>query len=449
LSTPDSGAPTLAPATLLLVDDDQYVLNSLRRVLRKHHFQVYTALDGRRALEVLERNAVDLVISDSHMPVMDGATLLAEVQSRWPDCVPILLTGYVDINIAIKAINNGRIHRYLSKPWDDAELMMVIDQALERQSLQRERDRLQQLTQQQNLALQEANATLEARVQERTAELAKTAELLAQAHTGLQRAYVTATEVFSSLISQRLPRSRQTNKEVIALVTAFAKAKQLPQKLSDDLAMAAALYNIGKLTWEDAMIALPPEGMDRQQRDRYRLYPQTGERLLMALEPAQDAAHIIRHHQERWDGEGFPDRMAGVAIPLGARMLKLVVDYVETQMGMVLLRKVSREDVLRNMPKYASRVYDPVLCKEFVDLLRRMDDEQAAAESHIRALKIVGLEPGMVMAKDLHSDTGTLLLKHGTILTERLIGRLSDFEDNEDVHYTYHVVVEQDEEPDE
>jgi response regulator RpfG family c-di-GMP phosphodiesterase len=436
-SIPDSDAPAQPSATLLLVDDDQYVLNSLKRVLRRHHFQVFTALDGRRALEALERSPVDLVISDSHMPVMDGATLLAQVQARWPDCVRILLTGYVDINVAIKAINEGRIHRYLSKPWDDAELIMVIEQALERQNLQRERDRLQQLTQQQNLALQQANATLEARVQ---------AELLAQAHAGLQRAYVTATEVFSSLISQRLPRSRQTNKEVISLITAFAKAKQLPAKLSDDLAMAAALYNIGKLTWEDAMIALPPEGMDRQQRDRYRQYPQTGERLLMALEPAQDAAHIIRHHQERWDGEGFPDRMTGMVIPLGSRMLKLVVDFVETQMGMVLLRKVSREDVLRNMPKYAGRVYDPTLCKEFIELLRTIDDEQARADSHIRTLKIAGLEPGMVMAKDLHAETGTLLLKHGTVLTERLISRLTDFEENEGVHYTYHVQVEEGEE---
>lgn len=442
----DSRSPVPATPTLLLVDDDQYVLNSLKRVLRKKRFQVHTALDGANALQVLQQTSIDLVISDSHMPNMDGATLLAEVQARWPDCVRILLTGYVDINVAIKAINNGRIHRYLSKPWDDGELITVIDQALERQYLHRERDRLQQLTQEQNQALQEANATLEARVQERTAELAKTAGLLAQAHASLQRAYVTATEVFSSLISQRLPRSRQTNKEVINLVSAFAKTKNLPQKLIDDLAMAGALYNIGKLTWEDAMIALPPESMDRDQRERYRQYPQTGERLLMALEPAQDAAHIIRHHQERFDGGGFPDRMTGMAIPLGSRMLKLVVDFVEMQMGMVLVRKVSREDILRTMPKYSGRLYDPVLCKEFIELIHRMDEEEAKADPSQRALKIVGLEPGMVMAKDLHSETGTLLLKHGTVLTERLIGRLGDFEENEGVRYTYYVHAPQEEE---
>lgn len=439
-----AGVATPAP-TLLLVDDDQYVLNSLKRVLRKKQFNVHTALDGQTALGLLQDHEIDLVISDSHMPNMDGASLLAEVQKRWPDRVRILLTGYVDINVAIKAINDGRIHRYLSKPWDDDELCMVIDQALERQALQRERDRLQLLTQEQNRALQDANATLEARVQARTAELAQTAELLAQAHTELQRAYVTATEVFSSLISQRLPRSRQTNKEVIRLVVEFAKTKSLPQKLTDDLSMAGALYNIGKLTWEDAMIALPPESLDKDQRERYRQYPQTGERLLLALEPAQDAALIIRHHQERWDGVGFPDRMSGMNIPLGSRMLKLVVDFVEMQMGMILARKVSREDILRTMPKYAGRLYDPTLCKEFIALIKRMEEDEAKADPSTRALKIVGLEPGMVMAKDLHSETGTLLLKHGTVLTERLIGRLSDFEENEGVRYTYHVQIPEEE----
>jgi response regulator RpfG family c-di-GMP phosphodiesterase len=251
--------------------------------------------------------------------------------------------------------------------------------------------------------------------------------------------------VFSSLISQRLPSSRQTNKEVIRLVGEFAKLKELPQKLADDLSMAGALYNIGKLTWEDALIALPPESLDKDQRERYRQYPQTGERLLMALEPAQDAALIIRHHQERWDGGGFPDRMVGASIPLGSRMLKLVVDFVEIQMGMILARKVSREDILCTMPTYAGRLYDPTLCKEFVALIRRMDAEESKADPRACALTIVGLEPGMMMAKDLYSETGNLLLKHGTVLTERLIGRLSDFEENEGVHYTYHVRISQEE----
>lgn len=426
-------------ATLLLVDDDPYVLNSLRRVLRRQPYRLLSTSNPAEALEIVSSEPVDMVISDSHMPEMDGATLLSEIKQRLPDAVRILLTGYVDINAAIKAINNGRIHRYISKPWDDDELCLLIDQSLERQSLQREHDRLQKLTREQNLALQEANAMLEARVQERTAELARTAELLAQAHGDLQRAYVTATEVFSSLLSLRLPKSRQTNKEVIRLVVGFAQSKELPQKLIDDLAMAGALYNIGKLTWEDAMIALPPEAMDRSQRERYRQYSQTGEQLLMALEPAHDAAHIIRHHQERWDGSGFPDKLVGMSIPLGARMLKLVVDYVEMQMGMVLLRKLSPEDILKHMPRYAARLYDPLMCKEFVAYAQALLDAEEEDDPSVQQHHSHTLEPGMVIARDLHSDDGTLLLKQGTTVTARLIERLAGYEENQSVRYTYHV----------
>lgn len=108
----EPGQADAANPSLLLVDDDQFVLNSLKRVLRKRSFRVHTALDGAGALRLLREHPVDLVISDSHMPNMDGATLFAQVQEHWPDCVRILLTGYVDINAAIKAINEGRIHRY-------------------------------------------------------------------------------------------------------------------------------------------------------------------------------------------------------------------------------------------------------------------------------------------------------------------------------------------------
>src|SRR5690606_25190566 len=105
-----------------------------------------------------------------------------------------------------------------------------IEQSLAYQYAERERLRLQQLTQEQNQALQEINGSLERRVQERTVELAATARLLERANRELERSYVTATEVFASLINQRLPQSRQTNQKVIQLVQAFCQAHKLPEE---------------------------------------------------------------------------------------------------------------------------------------------------------------------------------------------------------------------------
>lgn len=426
-------------ATLLLVDDEENIIRSLQRTLRNKPYRIFTAQGSAAALEILENEDIDLVISDSRMPDMDGPTLLTEVQRRWPDKMRIMLTGYTDITATIKAINEGRIYRYLSKPWDDAELCSAIEQALAYKALKEEREQLLRLTHEQNAALQAANETLEIRVQERTAELAKVTESLRQAHDELQRSYVTATEVFSSVISQRLPAERQTNKEVIALVRAFSKVRDLPRKLADDLAMAAALYNIGKLTWPDSLILLPYDRLKRDDRERYRAYPRNGERLLMALEPAQDAATFIRHHQERWDGDGFPDRLAGPSIPLGARILKMAVDFVEMQRGMVLSRTLSREDVLASMPQYAGRLYDPLLCAEFIEVARRVGTDEAEFDETVLAMETLTVAPDMIIARDLHAASGMLLLKQGKVLTESLIEKLRAFEDNEGTKYTLFV----------
>src|SRR5690606_9142126 len=199
---------------------------------------------------------------------------------------------------------------------------LIIRQALAYQHSERERLRLVELTQEQNQRLQELNETLEQRVQARTAELEQTADMLDLAYEELKRSYVTATEAFASPVNQRIPREKQANTQVIALVRAYAEHHNLGEGLSRDLTMAAALYNVGKLTWDDQLLARPSDLLYKQERERYRQYPGQGESLLMSLEPLQDAARIIRHHQERWDGSGFPDRLKGEAIPIGARLLK-------------------------------------------------------------------------------------------------------------------------------
>ena len=438
------GINTLADFThalILIVDDEPNVLSSLNRVLR-HSFRVVTALDAHEALLLLEQYPVDAVIADSHMPGMDGPALLAQVRTRWPDMVCILLTGHLDIESAIRAINHGQINRYLAKPWDDDELVLTLHEALERQYLYRERERLLALTREQNMQLQDMNAVLEQRVQERTAELLSTAQALERANIDLKHAYVTATEVFSSLISLRLPPSRQTNRQVIALATGFARFQGLAADFIQDLAMAAALYNLGKLTWEDALIALPPVNLLPEQYRRYRMYPQVSEQLMIPLQPVHEAAVMVRHHQERWDGKGFPDQLVGYAIPVGARILKLVVDFVETQMGMVVSRKITQEDVIKNLPKYAGSLYDPELCTAFLRFLEYLELQELTGGLPVKWLRCSQLEPGMVIVKDLYTASGTLLLKKGTQLTGRLIDRLLDFEEREFTAQSFPVAVD-------
>jgi response regulator RpfG family c-di-GMP phosphodiesterase len=373
------------------------------------------------------------------MPGMDGATLLAEVKRRWPGCVRILLTGYADLTTTVKAINEGQVYRYISKPWDDDELRLIIRQALAFQYSERERKRLEALTHEQNIQLQALNASLEQRVVARTAELQQTADMLDLAYEELRNSYVTATEVFANLVAQRLSKERQTNAQVIALVKAYAEQYDLAARLSNDLAMAAALYNIGKLTWDDQLLARPSDLLYKGDRARYRKYPEVGESLLMTLEPIQDAGQIIRSHQERWDGQGFPDRLAEEAIPLGARILRLAVDFIELQRGMVLERKLSRDEALLLIKKYAGRLYDPQICERFIELCTTLAPDLVLADNTIIALDIRRLEPGMVLARNLYAESGMLLLNEGKLLTLPLIDKLAAFEASEGARYTLFV----------
>ncbi|WP_439862133.1 HD domain-containing phosphohydrolase [Pseudomonas sp. MBLB4136] len=426
-------------ATLLLVDDEENILKSLRRLLRQEPYEVLLANGGEQALEILAQHPVDLVISDARMPGMDGATLLTEIQKRWPGCQRILLTGHADIATTIKAINEGQIYRYISKPWDDDELRLIIRQALAFQHSERERERLERLTHEQNQHLQELNASLEQRVKNRTAELQQTADMLDMAYEELKRSYVTATEVFSSLVTQRIPRDKQSNCQVIALVRAYAEQYSLGEVLSRDLTMAAALYNVGKLTWSDSLLNSPADLLYKNERERYRQYPALGESLLMSLEPLQDAAKLIRHHQERWDGGGFPDRLKGKDIPFGSRLIKLAVDFIELQCGLMLERRLSRDDALLLIQKYSGKLYDPQLCEEFIRLCTELAPDLVLADPSILILDTRRLEPGMTLARNLNSENGTLLLNEGKQLTRPLISKLIAFEESEGARYTLFV----------
>lgn len=111
------------PARLLLVDDEQNILKSLRRLFRGDEFTVHLANNGEEALGILEQQQIDLIISDMRMPHMDGAELLSRAALKWPEVVRILLTGFADMESTIVAVNQGKIYSYCQKPWDDQELV--------------------------------------------------------------------------------------------------------------------------------------------------------------------------------------------------------------------------------------------------------------------------------------------------------------------------------------
>jgi response regulator RpfG family c-di-GMP phosphodiesterase len=435
------------PATLtdnpkvLLVDDEESILNSLRRLLRGQPYDVLLATSGAQALDIMAHQPIDLVMSDARMPNMDGATLLAHIHHLYPDTTRILLTGYADLPTIIKAINEGQIHRYISKPWNDEEMLLTLRQALAHQHSERERQRLLQLTRQQNEQLKSLNNSLEKRVVARTAELQQTADMLDLAYKELKHSYVTGTEVFSLLANLRLPPAKQTNRQIIELVRVYCNRHGLDEGSSRDLTMAAALYNIGKLSWTDGMMSTPSDLLHHNDRERYRRYPKQSESLLMALDPMKDAARLILHHQERWDGNGFPDRLKGEVIPLGSRLLKLAVDFIELQRGLILERQMNSDEALVYIRSYAGRLYDPDMVEDFIQVCAAYLSDVSLADPSVKVMTTRDVAPGMVLARNLNADNGMLLLNAGKVLSGPLVEKLIAFEAMEGAKYSIFVKV--------
>ena len=429
---------------ILLVDDEESILNSLRRLLRGQPYEVLLATSGAQALEVMALQPVDLVMSDARMPNMDGATLLAHIRQGYPATTRIMLTGYADPSAIIKAINEGQIHHYISKPWNDDEMLLILRQALDHQHSERERQRLEQLTRVQNDQLKLLNSTLEKHVAARTAELQQTADMLDLAYEELKHSYVTGTEVFSLLANLRLPPAKQTNRQVIELVRGYCMEHGLDEAANRDLTMAAALYNIGKLSWSDSMMVTPSDLLRHTERDRYRGYPKLSESLLMSLDPMKDAARLILHHQERWDGSGFPDRLKGNAIPFGSRLLKLAVDFVELQRGLILERQMNSDEALLYLRQYAGRLYDPDLLEDFIKVCISFLSDITLADPQVKVLTTRELTAGMMLARNLNADNGMLLLNAGKVLNDPLVKKLIAFEAMEGGKYRIFVKVPED-----
>jgi diguanylate cyclase (GGDEF)-like protein/PAS domain S-box-containing protein len=121
---------TSAPGrSILLVDDEPSILAALRRLLRREGYNILAATSGAEALDLLATHEVGVVISDARMPTMSGAEFLGRVREIHPDTVRIMLSGYTDLEAVTQAVNRGELFRFLTKPWDDAELLDIVSDA--------------------------------------------------------------------------------------------------------------------------------------------------------------------------------------------------------------------------------------------------------------------------------------------------------------------------------
>jgi len=115
---------------ILLVDDEENILQALKRLLREMHIEILTALSGEEALEIIKKTKIQLLITDNLMPGMKGVDLIRSVRGISPETIRIILSGHSDLEAILKAVNDGEAYRFILKPWDDLEMKITVNIAL-------------------------------------------------------------------------------------------------------------------------------------------------------------------------------------------------------------------------------------------------------------------------------------------------------------------------------
>jgi len=400
------------------VDDEQNILSSLKRLFRSTGHKILTAGSGVEALAILETETVDLIVSDMRMPEMDGAKLLAQVANSYPDVVRILLTGYADMDSTIRAVNEGHIYRYISKPWEDNDIKITVQKALETKHLKVERDRLLALTSKQNEELKDLNQNLEKKVQQRTEELRL-------AHESLRKSYFSSIKTFSNLIELREGAVSGHSKRVAESAQKVAIKLDLDKERVQQVFFAALLHDIGKICLSDDLIRKPFNLLAPIDKQMVAKHPVLGDALLMSFEPLHEAAKMIRSHHEYLDGSGYPDRLKEDAIPLGAKILAVVNDYDALQNGGIVPKRLTAEEARQYLISNRGRLYDARVVDAFMGS-DAIDDSKTLRSPDVKVDED-DLQVGMVLARDLVTKGGILVLSEGYILDEKLIEKIHRF----------------------
>lgn len=426
-------APTQQPV-VLLVDDEPSVLSALRRLFKLNGFKTQQAIGGAAGLELLRTTQVDLVLSDMRMPEMDGAQFLAAVRELDPSIPRLLLTGYADIDSTIAAINRGAIHRYLSKPWNDTELVLAVRDALDRRRLEQQNHELQELTTKQNQELRQVNQMLESRVAARTAELQQINDMLEAAYVDLDKTFLMAVTVFSGFLEMREGHAGHARRVADVAKGTCEKLGMSPREVRDAY-LAGLLHDVGKIGFPDKMLGKAVSAFSADEMHRYRRHCVDGEAALMPLLQLHGAARLVRQHHERFDGKGFPDGLRGPDIQLAAQVISAASDHDGLLHGGLSEQRHGPDSARQLLKGGAGTRYDPRVVEAMLEVL-----DNATNDASVGVLiDVRDLKPGMVLSRDLLSQRGAILLASGYVFDERIIRQVVEFANRDGVKLSLYI----------
>jgi len=377
---------------ILIVDDERGPRESLRMILAPR-YAVDVAESATVALEMLRAARYQLATVDLNMPGMQGDELMRTIRDEFPQIAVIVITGCASAETAVEGLRCG-ISDYLTKPFDVVQVSASVSRALTRQE---SRKRVTEF-------LEAIGSVLgkDRDVSEVVAELGDDAALERRLRSvieepalepGAASSRLTAEgtteflEVLADTIERRDPFLRGHGRRVAYYGALLADEMGLCDEEKEQLRLASFLHDLGKVAVA-ADVIQSESPFTEAERAAMTVHPKVGEELVRPLGFSAAVSSSIRHHHERWDGAGYPDGLAGAAIPLGARVISIVDAF--DAMTTARPDRAARDDAAaaRELTKEAGAQFDPVLVERFVRLVERegtLSEETRAAEREASA----------------------------------------------------------------
>lgn len=354
---------------LLIVDDEAGICLLLKDWLTEAGFKCQTALSGTEALAILEENEIHAIISDLKMPGMSGLDLLAKVRQSHPHAAFLMATGVGDIRLAVQAMKQGA-DDYLLKPFQLDAVMASVTRGLEVRRLE--------------LELENYRAHLEEMVGERTGQLQQALEHISQI-------YDETLEALGAALDLKDGDTAGHARRVTRYCLEIAKAMGCSQSDILQLQRGAYLHDIGKIAIPDAIL-LKPAKLTPEEMSVMWAHPYIGYEFVGRISFLAEAAEIVLTHHERFDGSGYPQRLMGDDIPLGARIFA-VADTLDAMTSdrpyrRALPYRVAREEIRQQ----SGRQFEPGIVDTFFSLPEqiwgRIRAEVGETHASSRAVKI-------------------------------------------------------------
>jgi response regulator RpfG family c-di-GMP phosphodiesterase len=403
-------APNQVTDPILVVDDEAAVLSLLLDDLERAGCRAIGFTSPEPAMEELKKRKFSVIMADQRMPKMSGLELLEQAREMQPFAARILITGVLQLDTVIEAINKGEVFRFVVKPWLREELLATIKNGMHRYELMCHNEHLQQATQAMNAQLVDLNRSLEQQVK----LVAEKNNEMAELNGALERNLARSIEICVHTMETFYPALGNQARRVHQLCQSIAQVLELREEDARLLKASALLYDIGLVGvprniikhWQEE-----PATMDAAEKALIQQHPILGQALAVFGGHLDKVGEIIRAHHECYDGSGYPDQLAGDNIPWLARLLSVAVAYASSPLR--------DNDAIDRIKAKSGTNFDPEAVRAFLRA-----QAVAVIPKKERQVMLADLRPGMVMAKGIYTYNGLLLVPEGRQLNTTSIEKV-------------------------